>query len=64
MIPHEVKGSEKVWPCQLLLIAMGFTGPEDTLIKQFSLDTDNRGNVKANEEDHKTSTNLCCWRYA
>lgn len=25
-------------------------------IKQFSLDTDNRGNVKANEEDHKTST--------
>ena len=56
MIPHEVKGSEKVWPCQLLLIAMGFTGPEDTLIKQFSLDTDNRGNVKANEEDHKTST--------
>ena len=56
MIPHEVKGSEKVWPCQLLLIAMGFTGPEDTLIKQFSLDTDNRGNVKANEEDHKKST--------
>lgn len=55
MTPVPVEGSEKVWPCQLLLIAMGFTGPENTLIKQFSLATDIRGNVKAEEGKYATS---------
>jgi glutamate synthase (NADPH/NADH) small chain len=34
---------------------MGFTGPEDTLIKQFSLETDARSNVKADESSYATS---------
>jgi glutamate synthase (NADPH/NADH) small chain len=55
MTPKDVEGSEKVWPCQLMLIAMGFTGPEDTLIKQLSLETDARSNVKANEDSYRTS---------
>ena len=27
----EVEGSEKIWPCDLALLALGFTGPESTL---------------------------------
>ncbi|MGN1319187.1 MAG: glutamate synthase subunit beta [Lachnospirales bacterium] len=55
MVPEHIKGSEKVWPCQLLLIAMGFTGPEDTLVKQLSLETDQRSNVKAEYGKFETS---------
>ncbi len=47
LVPENVPGTEKVRPCQLLLLAMGFTGPEDTLIRQLSLETDARSNVKA-----------------
>ncbi len=56
MTPKPVKGTEKVWPCQLMLLAMGFTGPEETLIKQLSLKTDARSNIKA--EYGKFDTNL------
>ena len=55
MIPKNVEGTEKVRPCQLLLLAMGFTGPEDTLIKQLSLETDERSNVKAEYGEFETN---------
>ena len=39
----EIKGSEKIWPCELALLALGFTGPEisifsdlDTKLDDFS----------------------------
>ena len=47
LVCKHIQGTEKVRPCQLLLLAMGFTGPEYTLIKQLSLETDQRSNVKA-----------------
>lgn len=56
MISKPVEGTEKVRPCGLMLLAMGFTGPEDTLIKQLSLETDARSNVKA--EYGKFETNV------
>ena len=55
MIPENIPGTEKVWPCQLLLIAMGFTGPEQTLVNQLSLETDARSNVKAEYGKFNTS---------
>ncbi|MGA8987681.1 glutamate synthase subunit beta, partial [Aeromicrobium sp.] len=43
----EIEGSEKVVPAQLVLFAMGFTGPEtEGLIDQLGVDLDERGNVK------------------
>ena len=42
----EIKGSEKEWPCELALLALGFTGPEKSLPEQFGLTFDSRGNVK------------------
>lgn len=43
----EVEGTEKVWPCDLVLLALGFTGPEKTLSDQLGLELDERSNYKA-----------------
>ena len=42
----EKEGSEKEWPCDLVLLALGFTGPEKSLPEQFGLNFDERGNIK------------------
>ncbi|WP_417359904.1 glutamate synthase subunit beta [Galbibacter sp.] len=44
---QEIEGTEKEWPCDLALLALGFTGPEDTLSEQLGLNTDQRSNIKA-----------------
>ena len=45
----EIAGTERVIPCDLALLAMGFLHPQhDGLLKQLSVDLDDRGNVKAN----------------
>jgi glutamate synthase (NADPH/NADH) small chain len=55
-IPKNVPGTEKVLPAQLVLLAMGFLGPEQTLLEVLKLERDPRSNVKADFE--KYSTNL------
>jgi glutamate synthase (NADPH/NADH) small chain len=45
--PREIPGTEKVWPAQLVLLAMGFLGPEDQLLQQLSVERDERSNVRA-----------------
>ncbi len=48
---RELPGSEQSWPCQLVLLAMGFLGPEKTgPIGDLGLELDARGNVKTNSE--------------
>ena len=43
---EEVPGSEKVIPAQLVLFAMGFTGPEqEGLVEQLGVTLDERGNI-------------------
>lgn len=52
----EVAGSEKVIPCELALLAMGFLHPQqEGLIKNLDVCLDERGNVKASEKDYKTN---------
>ena len=42
----EIPGSEKVWPADLVLLALGFVGPEsDTVVAQLDLKLDERGNL-------------------
>ena len=43
----EKEGSEKVWPCELALLALGFTGPEKTLSDQLGIEIDFKNNYKA-----------------
>lgn len=45
--PKEVAGTEKVLPAQLVLLAMGFLGPEDTVLNGLGVLRDERSNVKA-----------------
>jgi glutamate synthase (NADPH/NADH) small chain len=44
---EELSGSEKIWPAQLVLLALGFLGPEQTLLDQFGVERDARSNVWA-----------------
>lgn len=56
--PHleELPGSEKVWPAQLVLLAMGFLGPEQPLLDQLGVERDARSNAWA--EYGKFATNV------
>jgi glutamate synthase (NADPH/NADH) small chain len=51
----EIPNTEKQWDCDLVLLALGFTGPETTLIEQLGLDTDFRTNIKASTNDYMTN---------
>ena len=52
----EIEGTEKTWPCDLALLALGFTGPEKTISDQLGIKTDERSNYKA--EFGKFQTNI------
>ncbi|MFO7303896.1 MAG: glutamate synthase subunit beta [Gammaproteobacteria bacterium] len=56
LIPVEVPGTEEVQPAQLVLLAMGFLGPEQELLKDLEIETDERSNIKA--EHGKFATNV------
>ena len=53
--PVEQPGSEKEHPAQLALLAMGFLGPEQALLKDLKIETDARSNVKAEYGKYGTS---------
>jgi glutamate synthase (NADPH/NADH) small chain len=53
--PQEIPGTEKVWPAQLVLLAMGFLGPEDGLLEQLPIERDPRSNVKTLPGEYATS---------
>jgi len=52
----EVEGSEKEWPAQLILLAMGFLGPEQYIAESVGLEVDPRSNFKA--EHGQFATNI------
>jgi glutamate synthase (NADPH/NADH) small chain len=55
LAPVERAGSERTIPAQLVLLAMGFLGPEQQLLKDFGTATDERGNVRAEHGKFATS---------
>ena len=52
MVP--VEGSEETLPCQLVLIAAGFLGPQKYVVDAFGVETNARSNVETGST-HKTS---------
>lgn len=42
-----VPGTEKEWPADLIVLAMGFVSPEQHIVKQLALDVDQRNNIHA-----------------
>jgi glutamate synthase (NADPH) small chain len=55
-VPKRVSGSEKVLPADIVLLAMGFLGPEDGVLTQLGVERDPRSNAKA--EYGRFSTNV------
>ena len=55
-IPKDVPGSNQILPAQLVTLAMGFLGPEDTVLGQLNVERDERSNAKA--EHGKFNTNI------
>ncbi len=52
----EIPGSEFAIPADMVLLAMGFVAPvQDDVIASLGLELDQRGNVKANDREYKTS---------
>ncbi|MBL8226252.1 MAG: glutamate synthase subunit beta [Chromatiales bacterium] len=55
LVPVERPGSEQVLPAQLVLLAMGFLGPEQPLLEQLGVATDARSNAQAEHGRFVTS---------
>ena len=51
----EVEGSEKIWKAELILLSMGFLGPEQYLGKTAGLEMDARSNYQAPYDKFKTN---------
>ncbi|MEI7834191.1 MAG: FAD-dependent oxidoreductase, partial [bacterium] len=55
LVTREIPGSEQVWPAQLVLLAMGFTGPEDAVLDGLGVARDGRSNALAVEGKYATN---------
>ncbi len=52
---NEVPGTIKFWEADLILLSMGFLGPEHYISEPLSLELDQRSNYKAEYKDFRTS---------
>ena len=50
-----IPGSEKEWPADLVILAMGFLNPEQVIPKSLGLDVDQRNNIMAAYGDYRTT---------
>ncbi|MEE9147814.1 MAG: glutamate synthase subunit beta [Candidatus Tectomicrobia bacterium] len=56
LFPKRIPGTEKVWQADLVLLALGFLGPEGTILEELDVERDARSN--ANAAYGKFSTNV------
>ena len=54
-VPQKKEGTRRTIPAQLVALAMGFLGPDQTVVEQLSLETDPRSNIKAEHEQYTTN---------
>ncbi len=54
-IPVDVPGTDRIVPAQLVLLAMGFLGPEQPLLESLGVERDPRSNAKADHGKYLTS---------
>lgn len=55
LIPQKVPGSERILPADLVLLAMGFLGPEEKLLEDLKIERDPRSNAKADYDKYATN---------
>jgi len=54
-IPVPLPGTEKIWTADLVLLALGYEGPEDPVPAGLELERDARSNIRAEHGDYETS---------
>jgi glutamate synthase (NADPH/NADH) small chain len=50
-----VPGSERIWPAQLVLLALGFLGPETPLLQQLGVSQDERSTIATPADPYATN---------
>ena len=55
MTPRNIPGTEQRFPAQMVLLALGFSGPESLVLDQLGVEKDARSNAKAEHEKYATS---------
>jgi len=55
VMPVEIPNTERVWKADLVLLALGFLGPEDALPSALNVERDGRSNVKTQSGKYATS---------
>lgn len=56
-IPVEIPGSEKILEADLVFLAMGFLGPDESLVSSFKVEQDSRSNIKTQRGNYQSSVN-------
>ena len=54
----EIPKSEKNWDCDLVILALGFTGPDNDLPKKLNIDLNKRGNISSNSNYQTKKNNI------
>ena len=54
-VPVTMPGTERVWPAQMVLLALGFLGVERPLLAQLGVETDGKGNVGGGNGRYRTN---------
>ncbi|XP_076444401.1 uncharacterized protein LOC143282637 [Babylonia areolata] len=54
-VMQDVEGSEKVYKADLVLLAMGFVGPERNIVEELSVELDPRGNLATPTSKYNTT---------
>ena len=52
---REIPGTDKIWPVELVLIAIGFSGPEEEVLQAFALKQDKEQKTKATNDGYATN---------
>lgn len=52
----EIPNSERLYECDMCILAMGFIGPEKDVLEQLKLEADPRSNIKTPTDKYNTST--------
>jgi len=55
MVPKELVGTEQIFEADLVLLAMGFMGPEQSLLQELNVEQDARSNAKADYDSFVTN---------
>ena len=54
-VPQNIEGTQKIIEADIVLLAMGFTGPDNNLLEHMGIESDIKSNVKTPEGSYRTN---------